>query len=467
MRTARTLCLALIGLAAPAARADVVVPLVAGGPIANRLNVAILGDGYTGSAADQAKLESDARNVLTGLFSFEPYQTYRGLFNVKLIHSVSPSSTVPKTSGAGATALGCYYGCLGIDRLVCCDGGSEGSVAAVTAANVPEATLSIVVVNDATYGGSGGPFVVVSTSFGVVDILRHELGHTLAGLADEYSQPYPGYPPCDPAADCPEPNATLYAQRPGKWDRWVAPEVCAPTAAGTEGVGYFEGCRYQSTGVFKPVSNPTCLMNALGSQFCPVCKEAVSLVLWSRARAVDSATPDPSAVVQTAGCAQQSFAVTVAANAGQLAIAWSIDAVPQPAATTATASFDTNLVAPGTHQVVATVHDTNPAIRVDTEQLATTTTTWTWQTSCPSGMPLDAGVVVPPDAPPPDAPPGACTIGDTTHPAGMPPDDGGCGVARGDGLGALIIAILAAAHIWKYGSATRVRHRRSAAAIER
>jgi len=57
--------LALVGLAAPAARADDVVPLVSGGPIANRLNVAILGDGYTSSAADQAKLDSNARAVLT------------------------------------------------------------------------------------------------------------------------------------------------------------------------------------------------------------------------------------------------------------------------------------------------------------------------------------------------------------------------------------------------------------------
>jgi IgA peptidase M64 len=451
----------LVGLAAPAAHADEVVPLVSGGPIANRLNVAILGDGYTSSVADQAKLDSDARGVLAGLLSFGPYQAYKGLFNVKLIHTISPTSNIPKNGRPGNTAVGCYYGCGGIDRLVCCDSGSEGFVVEATAANVPEATLSIVVVNDSTYGGSGGGYTVVSTNSAAIDILRHELGHTLAGLADEYTSPYPGYGMCDPASDCPEPNATLFPQRPGKWGQWLTPDICVPTPPGTEGVGYFEGCRYQTAGVFRPVSNPSCLMNALGNSFCPVCAEAVSLSLWSHARAVDTATPDTAAPVVTAGCAQQSFAITLVANAGQLAVSWSIDGVPQSNATTTTATFDTNFLTPGPHQVVAAVHDNNSAIRVDVNHLTTTTTTWIWQTSCSTGVTPDAGVVVPPDAAVDAASgqPGNCHVNETADAGngggGGTPGGGGCIAAPGGGFGSAGIAAM-------FGLTPLVRRRRRA-----
>lgn len=452
----------LCALAAPPARADAVDSLVASGPVTNRLNVAVLGDGYTSSASDQAKLAADARTVINGLLSFGPYQSYRGLFNIKLVHTISPSATIPKGGVGGQTALGCYFGCGGIDRLVCCDTGVEGSVASVTAANVPEATLSIVVVNDETFGGSGGSFTVISTNTASVEILLHEFGHTLATLADEYTFPNPGYPPCDVVEDCVEPNATLYARRPGKWGQWVDNTECVPTLDRTRGVGYFEGCRYQETGVFKPVSNPVCLMNALGKPFCPVCAEAVSLALWSRATPVDSVTPPTTSPVATAGCAVQSFTVAVPANAGQLELAWSIDGVRQADATTAIGTFDTNKVAPGTHTVVATVHDATPAIRADPHHLTTVSETWTWQTACatgqaPDAVPIDAGQVV--DAAPAGNP-ASCGVTDMPD-AGdaMPPTDsssgGCCEASRRGGLAGTLVAVAIA-----IAPLVRRRHRR-------
>jgi peptide-methionine (R)-S-oxide reductase len=41
--------------------------------------------------------------------------------------------------------------------------------------------------------------------------LKDDSGHTFAGLADEYEEAYPGYPPC--GADCPEPNVTTKTDR--------------------------------------------------------------------------------------------------------------------------------------------------------------------------------------------------------------------------------------------------------------
>jgi IgA Peptidase M64 len=48
------------------------------------------------------------------------------------------------------------------------------------------AHLVVVLVNDETYGGSGGSIAVVSTNTLSRYIMVHELGHSFGGLADEY-----------------------------------------------------------------------------------------------------------------------------------------------------------------------------------------------------------------------------------------------------------------------------------------
>ena len=289
--------------------------------------------------------------------------------------------------GSAATAFGCAFGCGGTARLICCTGGSEGDPLTAAATNVPEVTLAAVVVNSAIYGGSGGPFAVLSTNSSSIDIGRHELGHTIAHLADEYSAPYPGYPLCDAATDCPEPNATLHAVRPGKWGPWVTASQPIPTPSGTTGIGYFEGCRYMTTGVYRPAD--TCIMNALGFPFCSVCAEAMSLAFWSHVHPIDTTTPATTSPIATTGCATQDFSVTLPANAGALATSWTVDGAAQ-SATTPTITLDANNFVAGTHTVVATIHDGSPLIRTDPQSLTSESATWMWSTTC-AGMPHPDG----------------------------------------------------------------------------
>ena len=301
------LALALTALSAPAFAFPVTVLQQAGPPSA-RFNVAILGDGYR--ASDQAKLTSDATALVDAVFDAVPYKPYRQLFNFKVIQSVSVDQGAKGGSAGGTpnTLFSAYFDCGGVAQLVCLD---DSAVLSAAATDVPEFNLAVVVVNDDKYGGAGGGVPCVSTAPESAEILRHELGHNLANLADEYTSPYPGYPACSVANDCSEPNVTLRSARAQiKWLEWIADSTPVPTPAGKgfTGVGLFEGARYMTTGFYRPVDT-ACKMQSLGQPFCPVCAEALVRSFWnlSNVHLIDEAVP--AADVQSTTCVAQTFSV--------------------------------------------------------------------------------------------------------------------------------------------------------------
>ena len=60
------------------------------------------------------------------------------------------------------------------------------------AAASPDWDHIVVIVNDTTYGGSGGSIATVSTNPTALSIAQHEYGHSFTGLSDEYSDALPG-----------------------------------------------------------------------------------------------------------------------------------------------------------------------------------------------------------------------------------------------------------------------------------
>ena len=69
-----------------------VVPLQITGPPAERLNLVILGDGYT--AAEQAKFHADVERNLNVQWSIEPFRSYRHHFYVYRLDIVSQDSGI-------------------------------------------------------------------------------------------------------------------------------------------------------------------------------------------------------------------------------------------------------------------------------------------------------------------------------------------------------------------------------------
>jgi hypothetical protein len=258
-------------------------------------NVVLLADGFT--SAQQADFDNACSAFVTAFLGTPPFDELRPAINVFRVNvtSTDPGADDPTAAGGtGATARTYFdstFGGNNIRRLLVCN---MTTALQVAAAQVPEFTTVLVVVNSTIYGGSGGGVGTYSLAGGATEIAIHEMGHTAFGLADEYAY-YAGGTETGhdhhPAGEPAEPNVTTNTDRTTlKW-RWaVAGATSIPTMsnpdcsqvdsrastvpAGT--VGLFEGAHYYHCAGYRPEYD--CKMRALSIPFCRVCRQ----VIWNR-----------------------------------------------------------------------------------------------------------------------------------------------------------------------------------------
>ncbi|MBO1420127.1 M64 family metallopeptidase, partial [Streptomyces sp. FH025] len=289
------------GLAAPAADGEVTA-LVRNGDPATKLDVVVIGDGYT--AQEQDRFRADATEKWRELTSVEPYATYRGLFNVWAVSAVSPESGVtgdPDKATVRHTALGSYFWCDDVERLLCVD---EKAVERY-AAKAPQADLVIVVANSTKYGGAGyndiksplgyeGIATVAGGNAKSGQIAVHETGHSLGKLADEYAYDgqgaYQGEEP--PEANLSTLTADRMRARGAKWSRWLGQ---SSPDGGT--VGAYEGGGYYPKGLYRPTENS--IMRSLGREFNLPGREAMIAGFYRHAKPLTSPTSSGSWLTTT------------------------------------------------------------------------------------------------------------------------------------------------------------------------
>lgn len=160
-------------------------PLALPGP-SDKFDLLIIASGY--NAATMAAFNSRAQAIRASLLATEPFQSY--------------SAKIVIQAFANTQDLGCFCGCAGIDRLLCCD---QGAVVAAAASSGFGYDEILVVHNTATYCGSGvrdlGAFQDNSySSYAVVYdgdwsewMAKHEMGHSVADLCDEYTYGSEGF----------------------------------------------------------------------------------------------------------------------------------------------------------------------------------------------------------------------------------------------------------------------------------
>ena len=269
------------------------VPLGTSGDPRNRLDLLLLGDGYTNAERD--KFFNDARKLTQSFYAISPYREYAGFVNVVALFTPSAQSGADHPICADAPSDDPRRGQMvntAFDATYCGNGTFRGVT--INASKVYEAASAYpewdrigVIVNDGTYGGSGGPVWVVSTHAQAPEIAQHEFGHSFSGLTDEYTSPWSGATFCsDVGRGTPcEPNATDDTARDRlKWLPWVDSSTPIPTPTNQlDALGLFEGARYQSTGFYRPRFR--CLMKAFGTDgavipFCEICRQAFVLRLY-------------------------------------------------------------------------------------------------------------------------------------------------------------------------------------------
>ncbi|HEX7551966.1 MAG TPA: M64 family metallopeptidase [Geothrix sp.] len=348
------------------------------GDPANRINLVVLGDGYT--QTDQAKLTQDAQAWLTAFLGTPPYQNYAGYFNVKLVHVVSNEDGADNgMHGFGVlrdTALGAAYqnanppGLPPDYRLLVVN---NATAQAVAMSHAPECTKAIVIVNDSKYGGSGGALPVFSANPSSCLIALHEFGHSFGGLADEYA--------CGDTSALPTsleafPNVTTQ-QSPDliKWNRWIQVGTPLPTPdVGTDEayLGLFEGAFFHDRGVYRP--RHACRMRSLNDAFCEVCTEAIVRGVYSQVSPIDSASPS-SPVMLAAGAALTCSIAHPVPNPNTLQMTWTVDGVVV-AGDGDSFTLPGGGLDPGVHEISAQLIDATPLVRLGRESLAGVQT-WT------------------------------------------------------------------------------------------
>jgi len=233
--------------------------LLKNGPLQERINLVFMGDGYT--ASEQAKYITDVTEIIQTLFATPPFSHYKDYFNVFAIKVISLESGAnhPKTSpDADCTfaeaVVNNYFGSTfdyaNIHRLLYPN--FPGLVATVLANNFPLYDQGFVVVNTPFYGGAGGAFATCSDHPNGREVAMHEIGHSFAGLADEYW--------AGPQYATEKPNMTAQSDALLiKWKNWL----------GTDNVGIYG--HTGNAGWKKPHMN--CKMGVLNQPLCPVCTE--------------------------------------------------------------------------------------------------------------------------------------------------------------------------------------------------
>ena len=297
------------------------------GPVATKVDLLILGDGYT--EAELPKFHADVKRLVDRLFATEPFKSRKSDFNVRAIDLPTPLSGVnrPRTADFRRTPLGVSYNIFDSERYaLTLDNRSVRDIASA----VPYDFLEILI-NEQQYGGGGiyhdHATAAVDTAFAEY-IFVHEFGHHFAGLGDEYYTSDVAYE--TGVADRPEPwepnitalkdPATLKwkdlveadTPLPTPWDKDAyetksratqerrrdlrahnAPEReidqlfteeltwSTPFLAGmrfSRKVGAFEGASYEAKGLFRAEAD--CIMFTRDNVgFCRVCQRAISRII--------------------------------------------------------------------------------------------------------------------------------------------------------------------------------------------
>ena len=296
------------------------------GPPENKIDLLILGDGYT--AEQLPAFHEDARRLVEVLFSTTPFRERRKDFNVRAIDTPAEDSGISRPSDGvyRRTALGASYDIFGSERYVLtCDNAALRE----TAAQAPYEFVEILV-NGEKYGGGGiyNLMATCSTKSGSTPyVFVHEFGHHFAALADEYYTSDVAYDTSTPVVEPWEPNITALLDPSAlKWKDLVAAQTPVPTpwskdeyekfSAGIQArrralrashvpearmdslfaeelawgkpflagqpyggkVGAFEGAGYRARGLYR--SSTDCIMFTRNrDRFCPVCSRAIERVI--------------------------------------------------------------------------------------------------------------------------------------------------------------------------------------------
>jgi hypothetical protein len=244
------------------------------------VDVVIIAEGYTSEEMDLFRKE--AKSLSSFLLNTEPFNRVKDKFNIWLVLSESNESgtDIPGKDIWKNTIVNSHFYTFNSERYL-----TSQSIKTIhdLASLVPYDQV-YVLVNSDKYGG-GGIFNYYNLTSAHHElspwVFIHEFGHGFAGLADEYYDGSTAYNDIyDLNSEPWRPNITTLAHPEKKWKSKVdknTPIPTPPTKENINKIGFYEGGGYVEKGIYRAYQN--CEMKALQQGFCPVCQDAILMMV--------------------------------------------------------------------------------------------------------------------------------------------------------------------------------------------
>lgn len=337
---------------ASAAQVFPVVNMSVNGDPSNRINLVMLPDGFTSAELPVFQLTADT--IRKNLFLQTPLKEYAAFFNTYSISVPSAESGADHPANATdvtepvipVSAVNTYFNATfdgyGTHRALVCD---DPTVQNVLAVNYPAYDIALLISNSFEYGGTGGPVATVSRNTSSIEVARHEIGHSFAGLADEYW--------AGTVFAMEKPNMTAQTDTAiVKWHNWL----------NTGGIGHFKyGNTSDDSLWYRPHQN--CKMNYLNRPFCSVCQETFIDKIYSLVTPVDSLWPANTTTIPHNSGIPLTFGVKlVKPNPNTLKVKWQLNGADL-SFTDTSVEISNALLAGGTNTLTAYITDTTKLSR--------------------------------------------------------------------------------------------------------
>ncbi len=251
------------------------------GDPSTKVDLVFLAEGYTLSEMD--KFESDAQRLINYMFLFEPYSSNKEKFNIWLVKSESEESEtdIPGHDIYKNTVLNSNFYTFGSERYLT----TEDFFAVRDAASVVPYDDICILVNSEKYGGGGiyNHYCISTVDHALSnEVFIHELGHSFAGLGDEYYNSSTAYNDFFNLEIEPwQPNLTTLVSFDSKWKSLLNTDTPIPTPREKQfqkTIGVYEGGGYVSEGMYSPYMD--CRMKTNEAEgFCPVCQNAIAKMI--------------------------------------------------------------------------------------------------------------------------------------------------------------------------------------------
>ncbi|HRH57930.1 MAG TPA: M64 family metallopeptidase [Chitinophagales bacterium] len=355
--------------------------LIYNGNPANRINIVIMGDGYT--AAQMSQFRTDALANANYFFTIPPFDVYKNFFNFFAIEVASVQSDIdhPGNGSDEATYTGHPIGPVktvnnyfnstfdylsSVHRLIA--SANSTLINTTATSNFPQYDYVTILANSSYYGGSGGAISYSSTNTSAREIFMHEFGHSFGLLQDEYG-----------GSSCTS-TTTQKINTSGKsdtnviWKNWLTkpyPSYPTPDSTSLSSIGIYVGGDLCNNNRYHPKFY--CKMRVLNSPFCEVCAEQLVYRIDTSINYIDSYLPSSATPTVCKNTTQNFSTSLVNTTTNTVKASWYVDGALVVNNST---SFDLNTTTygVGSHTVKLVTIDTSVLAR---KRLATYSRTWT------------------------------------------------------------------------------------------